>query len=245
MPGDEPFLRRVDFPAGTPPLVVDIAMFYQGRADPETRPMLRRLALDPRMPAVWRQLQRRRRDGGREYIYPVSREYIQIYQPPVGREQDNALAYLFLLAIWSVRSSVITKAQRDKWAESYLGFAACLRDMRQLFDQDEIAVGEELDEELDALDYLIAKCENHAWRIHNGIRQLVVARDRGDGKLRAYLANLAAEMFKLFGAAPRHQLATIASVALDRKVTAEMVRQAHKNFRCRGLLTSAQDIIQE
>ena len=240
MPGDEPFLRRVDFPAGTPPLVVDIALFWQGRADPETRPTLRRLALDPRMPAVWRQLQRRRRGGGREYIYPVSREYIQTYQPPAGREQDNALAYLFVLATWSVRSSVITKTQRDKWVESCLVFAACLQHMRPLFDQDE---------ELAALDYLIVRCENHAWRIHNGVGQFVVARDRGDGKLRACLANLAAEMFKLFGAVPRHQLATIASVAFDREVTLGMVREAYKKLpRSRAIaacLTSPSDNIQE
>jgi hypothetical protein len=226
MPGqnDEPFLRPADFPAGTPPLVVDFAMFYQQQADPETRAMLRRLALDPRMLAVWRELQRRRRDGGREYIYPVRREYIQSYEPAVERERDLALAFLFGAAILSVRSSVITKAQLDKWAGPYLDFAACLRDMRQLFDQYEIAVGEELD----AFDYLIAKCENRVWRIGNTFRQFVVDRDRGDGKLRAYLTNLAAEMFRLFGVVPRHMLATIASVALDGEVTPGMVRQAYR-----------------
>ena len=100
----EPLLRPADFPPGTPPLVVEFAVFYEPRAEPETRAVLRRLALDPRMPAIWRQLQRRRRDGGgREYFYQVRRENIRNYEPAVDRETDLALALLFGAAILSVR----------------------------------------------------------------------------------------------------------------------------------------------
>jgi hypothetical protein len=76
----EQLLTTADFPPGTPPLVIEFATFYEPRADLETRAILRRLALDPRMPAIWRQLQRRRRDGGgREYVYQVRRENIRSY----------------------------------------------------------------------------------------------------------------------------------------------------------------------
>lgn len=208
--------------------MIEFATFYEPRADLETRAILRRLALDPRMPAIWRQLQRRRRDGGgREYVYQVRRENIRSYEPAVERERDLALALLFGAAILSVRCSVVTKARLEEEVELYLAMAARLRQDLQLLDELKIAVGEELS----PFNSLIAKCEDRARRVSNGTAgRFAIDRDRGDGKLRAYLTNFVAEMLSLFGTTSRHLLARIASVALDREVTPAMVRQAHRGL---------------
>jgi hypothetical protein len=226
VPGSQ--LRQDDFLPGTPPLVVwGALMYFEKRGDPTTNVVLKRLVHDRRMLDVWRQLQRRRRNGS-GYLYPARREYFRdnpaLATAPREQVQDMALGLLFGAAITSVHSSVITKTELKEVVDNYSLMAARLRQDRQLLAKLKITV----EDELRALDPLIAKCEDRAREIINETHWLVVDRHRGDDEIRAYLTALAMRMLELFETVPRGTLAKIANVVLDREVSTAMAREAHR-----------------
>ena len=244
----EPFLRPCDFPTGTPALVISFVMdeeeFIAREIDTEERILkkesaqrgfmaqLRRLALDLRMPAIWRELQRRRRNGG-GYLYPARREYLCSLDPawrtaPADRAQGMAMALLYGAAL-NPYTSFITKAgleqHLDQKVRPHLEQAAQAREVRRWLVENDIADPFQMVR----LDHFIAEYEGRARRMVNRTSfDIVIDRDRGDLKLRGYLAALAVEMLGLFGTASHRTLATIASVALDRKVTPAMAREARR-----------------
>ena len=123
-------------------------LFFKKLADATTSVIGRRLAHDPRMLAVWRQLQRRQRNSGK-YLYRPRRDYLcktdwTWATEPHEQVQGMALALLFWASIDSVRSSVITKSELEWKVENYSLMAARLRQDCELLDELGIAAGDEL-----------------------------------------------------------------------------------------------------
>jgi hypothetical protein len=242
----EPLLARTDFPPGTPASVISIAMSFEAQVErkiePTERSLIRRLAVDPRISGIWRELSRRRRVGPREYLYPAVREYLCGYDPAIRtapREslQDWALGLVFSAAVVSFFvAPAITKAELEERVRPYRELAVEAVKMRRQFAK---FVGK-MTVELTELDNQIAWCREQARRLRAG--RVVIDRNRGDARIKGYLGNLSAEMLGLFGTAPRRALATIASVALDRQVTPAMareaIRRAVKEAEGEGLTTS-------
>jgi hypothetical protein len=190
-----------DFPDWAPPPVVEAARTFL--AGTGHKALIWRLVADPRMRGVWRELDRRNSAG--RYLHPWPRWLPREWEPLREEFQSRALAQLFLTAarryFWS---PTVARAKLDERCRRYLEPAARLREA--------------------GIEDLAVECERRAQLLAEGL--IVVDRATGNLRLRGYLANLAGDTKKLFGATLYRSVATIASVVFEQRVTVKMVREA-------------------
>lgn len=192
------------------------------------RSVVRRLATDPRMEEVWRELQRRRRGQDGAYMHAVP-EWLPAVAPLPEARQATAMNYLFVAAVAHFAGSLpaISKRELEKQRRALRELSASVRDnlgrLRTLgrFENAEAAL-------IAAIGALDRQAEPVGPYPQYRYRQAVIDRHRGDRdpKLPSYVVELAGETLSLFASPLYGTVAIIASVAFAQPVTAEMVRGA-------------------
>ena len=220
----EGVLGPSDFPDWVPPSVVETAMIIIGpAANPEARKVIRRLATDPQMEHVWRELRKRQRDAGRLFVHVPERErgWMPKWINPEAH-QARAMQLLFTVAAGSVFGvrPAISRTQLEEIRRPLLELAAR---WREDLDRLRSVGGFGKNAERPIID-TITELQHRAELVARPYRQAVIERNSGDPGVRSFLAELAAATEKLFGRPLYRTVATIATVALDRRVTAKMVR---------------------
>jgi hypothetical protein len=190
------------FPDWVPFRVVEAARTFLTALPASHKALIGRLATDPRMERVWRELNRRDLSTG-SYLHPAPRWLPQEWEPLREEFQSRAFAALFNAAarryFWN---PTITQAKLKEKCRPYLEAAAACRKASS----EDLAV----------------ECERRAGLLAE--RMVVVDRAVGNLRLRGYLTNLAADVEKLFGTTAYTSVATIASIVFDQPVTVKMVR---------------------
>ena len=228
----------LNVPDWVPPSVAEQArtLFNQERGN-DIATVVRRLATDPRIKRVWATLLSRKRQK-----YRPTNAYVHFAGPPLRSEfatfadsqQHRAMQSLFIYAVEFVSGALpdIAKSQLDGLRQPYLDMAARLREDIKRLRHLVIA------KDLAALEGLAVKCDLRANLILTSLKWTVVDRPGDDADTRhqrGYLAALGREVRNLFSDADPQQnrprpiplsrtVATIASVALDRKITEQMAR---------------------
>jgi hypothetical protein len=225
----------LNVPDWVPPSVAEQArtLFNQN----EIATVVRRLATDPRMKRVWATLSTHKRKKYRPtnaYVHFAGAPLRSEFATLADSQQHRAMQSLFICAVELVSGAlpVIAKSELDGLRQPHLDMAARLREYIERLRRLGTANG------LAALEGLAVKCDLRANLILTSLKWTVVDRPGDDADTRhhrGYLAALGREVRNLFSDADPQQnrprpiplsrtVATIASVALDRKITERMVR---------------------
>jgi hypothetical protein len=188
--------------------------------------VIRRLLTDSRMESVWDLLTTRNRKTG-DYARPVriavpdTRIFgAPVYPNPTAVSQECAMALLFEMAVrFYCAGRIVTAPELREWRRRCRALAGRLR--REIDELRTLGIG--IEREIAAMYRLAAECEASA---DAPVAATVLNRASGDVRLRAYLKQLARETQRLFGETLYGTVATIASVASEKEVTADMVREA-------------------
>jgi hypothetical protein len=227
----------LNVPDWVPPSVAEQARTLFIEKGNEIAIVVRRLATDPRMERVWATLLSRKRQNNlptNAYVHFAEPLLRSEFATLADSQQHQAMQSLFICAVELVSGAlpVIAKSQLDGLRQPYLDMAARLREdikhLRHLGIAKDSA----------ALEDLAVECELRAKLFLTSLKWTVVDRPGDDADTRhqrGYLAALGREVRNLFSdddpqqTRPRpiplsRTVATIASVALDRKITEQMVR---------------------
>ena len=206
--------------------------------------VVRRLATDGRMEAVWRELARRKANRLRVSIIRSLRRHGAHGIPADVTEglsnQESALAIFFYGACHPI--AAVTTSELATLRSAYLHHAAQLRAsaewLHKVTDWDKRPdppwagrATRTLKRDIAGVEAAAAFCERVGAEIldNPAFRHLIVARDHGNAVARGYVLGLARLTQTLFSAKLRGSLATVASVALGQKVTLDQVR-----YWCQG-----------
>lgn len=173
--------------------------------------ILQRLASDQRMKKVWNELLKKKRKRPGEFLH-------QFKMPEPGDEnpQDAALRS-FLKYAWDLATCGI-ELQTLKQLRPFIKMASRLeQDAKTLR-----SLG--LDEFASDLEDKAIVCQRMGRPIASSTFPSVVGRTRGDQAVRAFVLRLSAACREWFGEALTGTVATAASVALSKKITADQVR---------------------
>jgi hypothetical protein len=153
----------------------------------ETRSAIRRLAIDPRMEEVWRQLQKRRRREDGAYVHAAPDSLPGVSPVPEAR-QARAMHLLFVFAAIHFFGILpaMSRSQLEEKRRPLLALSESLRDnlsrLRMLGGFQDVEP---------AFTVAMAKLERLAEDVGRQYRQAVIDRHRGDPKIRSYLVVLA------------------------------------------------------
>jgi hypothetical protein len=173
--------------------------------------VLLRLTSDQRMKKVWNELLKKKRASSEEFLH-------QFKMPEPGDEnpQDEALRFFFKYA-WDLATCGI-ELQTLKQLRPFIKTASRL-------EQDAKALRSlGLDEFASDLEDKAIVCQRMGKPLASSTFPSVVERARGDEAMRAFVLRLSAACREWFGEALTGTVATTASVALSKKITADQVR---------------------
>jgi hypothetical protein len=228
----------LNIPDWVPPSVAEQARtLFNLEKGNEIVTVVRRLVTDPRMKRVWATLLSRKRQNYRPtnaYVHFAGPLLRSQFATLADSQQHRAMQSLFIYAVEFVSGALpdIAKSQLDGLRQPYLDMAARLReDIRRLR---HLGIAKDLA----ALEDLAVECELRANLFLTNLKLTVVDRPGDDADTRhqrGYLAALGREVRNLFSDDDPQQnrsrpiplsrtVATIASVALDRKITEQLVR---------------------
>lgn len=186
---------------------------YVAARYPKRKAVIARLATDDRMRQVWKTL----RENYRSKVKPAQ-------WPKTVPERE-------------IRAAVVFEAACQTYVQPYTKAHICLtkarfEDIAAHFENglDDFVLARALvrhlvidvTDEIGAIHSFIAKLRDAI----EAVKRLPIVSHRGTARRRAYLTALAAAMKKNFGTAMLTTVATIATVALDQRVTVPMVERA-------------------
>ena len=179
---------------------------------PEQIKVLLRLASDQRMKKVWNELRKKKRKRPSEFLHPFRPDILADEIP-----QDMALRVFFGFA-WDLATCGI-ELKTLKQLKPFIKMASRLqRDARSLR-----SLG--LDEFASNLEPMAIVCERMGRLLPNSDFPLADKRARGDQAVRAYILRLSLACREWwFGEVLTGTVATTASVALSKKISADQVR---------------------
>jgi hypothetical protein len=168
--------------------------------------VLKRLLVDQRMRRVWRELTKQKKDSATTFVH--SAKLTWDFDNAADR-QDTAIASLLYLAVNLAISdpTVMTRREVEVQRRRFLDKTAAA------FVQGDVAAAR--DHEVKAADWAAAAATR---------TRLVVERDTGDSQARCFAILFADQCRRIFGSPLYGVTATVASVALGRKLTARAVR---------------------
>ncbi len=194
--------------------------------------VLNRLASDQRMKRVWHELYRRSR-GSNEFLNPVRREGLlkdkitRLHDP---KSQDMAVRAFFNFAVWLAagRLDLITQDGVNSKNRPFSMMASRLRkDAGGLR-----ALG--LDELATDAEAVASDCEKSAYIPKPNIILPIVKRSRGDDVTRGFVLRMSGICREGFGNGLPGTVATTASVALSKPISAHQVRDIVRAHDPRG-----------
>jgi hypothetical protein len=199
-------------------LVYDRILQHDGKRDPrpftasEQIKVLLRLASDQRMKKVWNELRKKKRKRPSEFLHPFKPDVLADEIP-----QDMALRVFFGFA-WDLATCGI-ELKTLKQLKPFIKMASRLqRDAQSLR-----SLG--LDEFASDLEPMAIVCERMGGLLPNSDFPLAVKRARGDQAVRAFILRLSLLCREWwFGEVLTGTVATTASVALSKKISADQVR---------------------
>jgi len=203
--------------AGEAQLVYDQILKHDREGDPrpltasEEIKVLSRLASDQRMKKVWNELRKKKREHPREFLHPFRMPDLADENP-----QDFALRNFFRQA-WDLATCGIELKTLEQ-LKPFIKMASRLqRDAQGLR-----SLG--LDEFASELEAKAIVCERMGSFLHTSF-SYVVKRARGDQAVRAFILRLSVLCRDWwFGEVLTATVATTASVALSKKISADQVR---------------------
>jgi hypothetical protein len=180
--------------------------------------VIRRLLTDPRMESVWQTLRQKSRTSPGRYKHSRAPDW------PDALEglQQQWMRELFVAAAASYyhRPPVITRRELVKLRKPYFDAITRLENAKRSLQG--LGIGRK--NEISVIDGLILECKMQADALANS--WTIIGRDIGNPQLYGSLKRLVQIMKSRFNSPMYGITANIASVALDRKVTVGMVRQA-------------------
>lgn len=180
--------------------------------------ILQRLASDQRMKKVWNELLKKKRKRPGEFLH-------QFMLPEPGEENPQEAALrIFLKYAWDLATCGI-ELQTLKQLKPLIKIASRLeQDAKTLR-----SLG--IDEVASNLEAKAIVCRNCATPLPNSRFPSIVGRARGDKAVRAFVLRLSAACREWFGEALTGTVATTASVALSKTISADQVRNMVRDPR--------------
>jgi hypothetical protein len=209
-----------DCPDWVPTLVLDAAkelLLLPLRDHEKLR--ICRLITDRRMKTVWQTLGQRSRKEPRRYTHYNGPDWPEAWE---GLQQHRMKELFIATAagLYYNQRPVSTRRELAKLRKPFFDTVARLKQAKESLRS--LGIGRQ--NEIVTIDHLILECEMQADSLGHG--WIIVDRKVGDPQIRGYLQKLAEIMQRRFGSPMYGVAASIASVALEKKITAAMVREA-------------------
>jgi len=218
-------LPAIDIPSWVPKGVADAVRALHGQSSERGLSVLQRLAADPRMERVWRELLKRKKSDPLVFFHQAKR-FPWLASDDQTVHQHQAMAELLRLALMLAvtHPSVMTRRQIEASRRELLMDAEKLCAAAQLLcGRGPNRIG--VDAAPGNADGARAR-EAEAVLLSKADSSLVVGRDTGERQAQAFAILLARRCCELFeGQSMYGTVATIVSVALGRKITPRAVRQ--------------------